>query len=121
MRKAFFVLYALVVILGVGAMIGFWYETKGRGMELGHSRHFYTQSQLYEEALLSLSKVCLKKYGAQKCLQMHFAFEGYSAKLELKEVQKDFIQVDICVELLNPLNGGLLRRSYRGFLDAKNL
>lgn len=117
MRKAFFAFYALIAIVGIGAMIAFWYESKARISEIQNSQHFYTQMQLYEKSMLNLSRVCLQKYGVQECSKLQFSLGEYHAKIEMKEIEKEGVQVDILIEFLNPLNGGLIRSNYRGFLD----
>lgn len=117
MRKAFFAFYALIVLVGIGSLIGFWYESKGRAYELQNTWHFYNQMQLYEKSLLSLSKTCLQKYGIEQCSFLQFSLGIYQAKIELKEIEEKVVQVDILLEFLHPLSGMLLRSNYRGFLE----
>lgn len=121
MRKGFFAFYALVILLGMGSLIGFWYESKGRIVEIKNSQHFYTQMQLYEQSLLSLSKVCLQKYGIQLCSFLHFSFGEYDSKIEMKQIGEKEIQIDILIELIHPLHGGIIRNNSRNFLCLDNL
>lgn len=117
MRGAFFAFYALIAIVGIGSLIAFWYESKGRVIESKNTWHFYHQMQLYERSLLSLSKTCLQKYGVEKCAFLQFDLGDYKAKIEMKEVKEGSVQADILIEFLHPLSGALLRSNYRGYLE----
>lgn len=121
MSRAFFSFYALVALVGIGAMIGVLYESKGRGAEVQNTQHFYTQSQLYQSSLLSLAKVCLQKYDLQRCKQIHLRLEEYEAKITIEQIQDKLAQIDIVLEVFHPLNSGLLRSNYRGYLSLENL
>lgn len=117
MRRAFFAFYALIATVGIGSLIAFWYESKGKVIEGKNTWHFYHQMQLYEKSLLSLSKTCLQKYGIEKCSFLQFDLKEYKAKIEMRELKNQSVQVDILIEFIHPLSGMLLRSNYRGFLE----
>lgn len=115
MRKAFFAFCALIVVVGIAGMIAFWYESRGRMFEIQNAQHFYTQMQLYEKSLIALSKTCLKKYGVAQCQNLEFLLGKYHAKIQMQTLEEKLIQVDILLELIHPLSGGIIRNNYRGF------
>lgn len=120
MSRAFFSFYILIALVGIGAIIGFLYESRGRGVDVKSTQHFYIQSQIYQHSMLRLIKVCLQKYGIDRCGQIDLNLGGYEAKISVKKIQDNLAQIDILIEMLHPLNSGLLRSNYRGFLNLEN-
>lgn len=121
MSRGFFSFYALVLILAIALSLASIFELKGRNQDLLNTQHFHTQFKAYEKSLLPLSKVCLQKYSLTQCSFLSFNLNGYEAKIVMREMGGGVVGVDILLEYLNPLNGNLLRRNYRGFLEVDNL
>ena len=110
-----------MLLFAVAMMISVLFELKGRNQDILNTQHFHTQLKSYEKSLLTLSKVCLQKYSLPQCSFLRFDLNGYEAQIVMREIGEGVVGVDILLEFINPLNGNLLRRNYREFLEVDNL
>lgn len=113
-RRGFYSVFFLALLVGVGLMIGLFYEYGARSSK--SREHYYLQLRLYDEGVPKVAKACLKRYSFKECQSMSFTFGNYQLAFELSAQDDKVILLDSVVQTQDLLSGQILRKVSRRIL-----
>ncbi|GAA7262434.1 hypothetical protein HpCK38_18490 [Helicobacter pylori] len=113
-KRGFYSVFFLTLLVGVGIMIGVFYELGARSFK--SREHYYLQLRFYDEGVPMIARACLKHYSLKECKSMSFVFGDYTIAIEMIAQDAEVILLDSMVQTQDLLSGQILRKVSRRIL-----
>ncbi|PAF42936.1 hypothetical protein [Helicobacter sp. 11S03491-1] len=121
MRKAYGLIYALVILLGIAYIGRASLRQEGLWIDWISNSHLKFQSRLYVQSIAEMAALCLKYYGFELCKSDKMIWGDYhKGGYDLSIDKNGYCWADVYVESQNLRTSQILRTTAKILLKEKN-